>query len=134
MLQLKLQYFWPPDAKSWLIWKDPDAGKDWRQEEKGTTEDEMVGWQLDGHEFDQAPRAGDGQGRLVGYSTRGHKESDTTEWLNWTTGAQKLISSDKRKKMKSSKAQFSPVINLVVILYYQHVLQVLRNLKKVNRM
>ena len=52
MLKLKLQYFWPPDAKNWLIWKDPDAGKDWRQEEKGTTEDEIAGWhhQLNGHD------------------------------------------------------------------------------------
>ena len=53
---------WPPDAKRWLIWKDPDAGKDQRQEEKGTTEDEMVGChhRRDGHEFEQAPGVGDG--------------------------------------------------------------------------
>ena len=77
---------WPTDAKNWLIWKDPDAGKDWRQEEKGTTEDEMVGWhsQLDGHEFEQAPGVGDGQGGLVCYNPWGHKESDMTEQLNWT--------------------------------------------------
>ena len=58
---------WPPDAKSWLIWKDPDAGKDWGQEEKRTTKDEMVGWHhlLDGHEFEQAVGVGDGQGNLV---------------------------------------------------------------------
>ena len=58
---------WPPDAKNWLTRKDPDAGKDWRQEEKGTTEDEMVGWHhlLDGHKFEQAPGVGDGQGSLV---------------------------------------------------------------------
>ena len=58
---------WPPDAKSWLIGKDPDAGKDWRQEEKGTTENEMVGWHhwLDGHEFEWAPGIGDGQESLV---------------------------------------------------------------------
>ena len=58
---------WPPDAKSWLIWKDPDAGKDWGQEEKGTTEDEMVGWhhRLNGHGFEQIPGVGDGQGGLV---------------------------------------------------------------------
>ena len=58
---------WPPDAKNWLIGTDPDAGKDWRQEEKGTTEDEMVGWhhRLDGHEFEQAPGVGDGQEGLV---------------------------------------------------------------------
>ena len=77
---------WPPDAKSLLIWKDPDAGKDWGQEEKGTTENEMVGWyyQLNGHEFEQAPGVGDGQERLACCSPWGHKESDTTEWLNWT--------------------------------------------------
>ena len=76
---------WPSDAKSWLIWKDPDAGKDWRQEEKGTTEDEMVGWhhRLDGHEFEQALGVDDGQGGLAYYSPWGCKESDTTEWLNW---------------------------------------------------
>ena len=77
---------WPPDAKSWLIRKDPDAGKDWRQEENGDTEDKMVGWhhQLDGHEFEHAPGVGDRQGSLVCYSPWGWKESDTTEWLNWT--------------------------------------------------
>ena len=79
---------WPPDMKNWLIWKDPDAGKDWGQEEKGTTEDEMVGWHhwLDGHEFEQAPGFGDGpcQGSLACCSSWGHKESDVTEQLNWT--------------------------------------------------
>ena len=76
---------WPPDVKNWLIGKDPDAGKDWRQEEKGTTEDEMVGWHhwLYGHEFEQALGIGDGQGSLVCCSPWGCKESDTTEWLNW---------------------------------------------------
>ena len=77
---------WAPDAKNWLIWKDPDAGKDWRWEEKGTTEDEVVGWrhQLDGHEFEQAPGVGDGQGGLVCCNPWDGKELDTTEWLNWT--------------------------------------------------
>ena len=67
MPKMKLQYFWPPDAKNWLIWKDPGAGKDWRQEEKGMTEDEMVGWhhQLNGLEFEQTLGVGDGQGSLV---------------------------------------------------------------------
>ena len=76
---------WPPDAKNWLIVKDPNAGKDWRQEVKGTTEDEMVGWhhQINRHEFEQAPGAGDGQGGLACYSPWGGKESDTTEQLNW---------------------------------------------------
>ena len=73
---------WPPDAKNWLIGKDPDAGKDWRQEEKGTTENDMVG--LNGHEFEQAPGVGGRQGSLVCYSPWGLKESDMTEWLNWT--------------------------------------------------
>ena len=77
---------WPPDVKSWLIWKEPDAGKDWRQEEKGMTEDEMVGWHywLSGHEFEQALGVGDGQGSLACCSPWGRKESDTTEQLNWT--------------------------------------------------
>ena len=78
--------YWPPDMKSWLIGKDPDAGKDWRQEEKGTIEGEMFGWhhQLSGHEFEQAPWVGDGQGSLACCSPWGHKESDMTERLNWT--------------------------------------------------
>ena len=77
---------WPPDAKNWLIWKYPDARKDWRQEEKGLTEDEMVGWHhwLNGHEFEQAPGVGDGQGSPMSCSPQGCKESDMTEWLNWT--------------------------------------------------
>ena len=77
---------WPPDVKSWLIWKDPDAGKDRRRKEKGTAEEEVVGWHhwLNGHEFEQAPGAGEGQESLACCSPWGHKESDTTEWLNWT--------------------------------------------------
>ena len=77
---------WPPDVKSWLIWKDPDAGKDWWQEEKGETEDEMVGWHhwLNGHEFEKIPKIVDGQGGLVYWSSWGRKELDTTEQLNWT--------------------------------------------------
>ena len=77
---------WPPDAKNWLIGKDPDARKDWRRAEKGTTEDEMAGWHhwLDGHEFEWSPGVGDGQGGLACCDSWGRKESDTTEWLNWT--------------------------------------------------
>ena len=77
---------WPPDVKNWLIGKDPDSGKVWRQKEKGTTEDEMVGWHhwLDGHEFEQALRVGDGQRGLVCCSPWGLKESDMNEQLNWT--------------------------------------------------
>ena len=77
---------WPPDAKNWLIWKDPDAGKDWGQEEKGTTEDEMAGWHhwLNGHEFGWTPGVGDEQGALACWDSWGRKESDATEWLKWT--------------------------------------------------
>ena len=77
---------WPPHAKSWLIGKDPDVGRDWRQEEKGTAEDEMAGWhhRLDGHEFEWTPGVGDGQGGLVCCDSWGPKESDRTERLNWT--------------------------------------------------
>ena len=77
---------WPPDAQNWLTGKDPDVGKDWRQEEKGTSGDEMVGWhhQHDEYEFKQALEVGDGQGSLVCCSPWSRKESDTTEKLNWT--------------------------------------------------
>ena len=73
--------------KNWLIGKHPDAGKDWRKEEKGTPEDEMVGWHhwLNGHESEQTPGVGDGQGSLMCCSPWRCKESDTTEWLNWLT-------------------------------------------------
>ena len=75
---------WPPDAKSWLIAKDPDAGKDWGQEEKGVTEGEMVGWHqlLNGYESEQTPGNSEGQGSLACCSPWGCKESDMTEWLN----------------------------------------------------
>ena len=78
--------FWSPDAKSWLIGKDPDVGKDWGQEEQEMTEDEMVGWhhRLDGHGFGWTPGVGDGQGGQACCSSWGQKESDTTERLNWT--------------------------------------------------
>ena len=81
----------PPDAKNWLLGKDPDAWKDWKWE-KGMTEDETVGWhhRLDGHEFEQALGVGDGQGGLVCCSPWGHKDSDMTEWLNWTENASNM--------------------------------------------
>ena len=78
---------WPSDVKNWLIWKeDPDAGKAWRWEEKGTTEDEMVGWHhwCNGQEFESASGVGDGQGSLACCSPLGCKERGTTEQLNWT--------------------------------------------------
>ena len=85
ILRPKLQSY-GLDAKSWLIWKGLDAGKDWRREEKGMIEDEMVGWhhRLDGHEFGQTLGLGDGQGGLACFSSRGFKNSDTAEVLNWT--------------------------------------------------
>ena len=77
---------WPPHAKSWLIGKDSEAGRDWGQEEKGTTEDEMAGWhhQLDGCESEWTLGVGDGQGGLACCNSWGRKELDTSEWLNWT--------------------------------------------------
>ena len=72
--------FSPPDTKNWVIWNDPDAGEDWRWEQKGTTEDEMV-HQFNVHEFEYTLGVGEG---LVCWSPWGHKELDTTEWLNWT--------------------------------------------------
>ena len=77
---------WPLEAKSWLIWKDPDAGKDWGQEEKGTTEDEMIGWHhwVNGHGFKWTLGVGNGQGGLACCGSWGCRESDMTEQLNWT--------------------------------------------------
>ena len=82
--EVEAPILWPPDAKSWLTGKDPDAGKDWRQEEKGAAEDEMVGWyqRLNRHEFEQAPGDGKAQGSLLCCNPWGHKESDTTDRLN----------------------------------------------------
>ena len=97
--------FWPPDAKNWLIWKDPDAGKDWRPEEKGTTEDEMVGWhhRLDGHEFEQAPGVGDGQGSLACCV---HRLAKSWTWLSDWTGLRGLESL-KQELSRVSGAGFS---------------------------
>ena len=85
MLKLKLQYFGHRMQRTDSLEKDPDAGKDWRWEEKGMTENEMVGWHhwLDGHECEQAQGVGDGQGSLACCSPWGCKETDMTEWLNW---------------------------------------------------
>jgi len=77
---------WPSHAKRWLIGKDSDAGRDWGQEEKGLTEDEMAGWhhRLEGHDFEWTPGVGDGQGGVACCHSWDCKELDTTEWLNWT--------------------------------------------------
>ena len=78
---------WPPDAKNWLIWKDPNAGKDWRQEEKGMTEDEMIGWhhQLNGHEFEQAPGIADGQGGLAAVHGVAKSWTRLSDWMELST-------------------------------------------------
>ena len=84
---------WLPYAKSWLIGKDSDAGRDWGQEKKRMTEDEMAGWhhRLDRHEFEWIPGVGDGQGGLECRSSWGRKELDTTERLNWTESKDLLL-------------------------------------------
>ena len=96
---------WLPHVKSWLIGKDSDAGRDWGQEEKGMTEDEMAGWHhwLDGREFERTPGVGDGQGGLACCNSWGCKESDTAEPLNWTV----LISPDSNSVGQGEAWQFS---------------------------
>jgi len=85
-LEAETPILWPSHAKSWLIGKDPDAGRDWGQKEKGMTKDEMAGWHhwLDGHKFEWTPGVGDGQGGLVCCDSWGRNELVTTEWLKWT--------------------------------------------------
>ena len=95
---------WPLDAKSWLIGKDPDAGKDWGQEGKGMTEDEMAGWHhwLDGREFEWTPGVGDGHGGLACCSSWGRKEPDMIERLSWTELSFDINKSCKEKSAKST--------------------------------
>ena len=92
---------WPPDAKNWLIWKDPDDGGDWGQEEKGTIEDEMVGWHHwhNGHGFGWTLGIGDGQGGLACCGSWGRKESDMTEQLNWTDSSVPFVPLSKFEKI-----------------------------------
>ena len=116
---------WPPHAKSWLVGKDSDAGRDWGQEEMGMTEDEMAGWHhlLDGREFEWTPGVGDGQGGLACCNSWGCKESDMTERLNWTeqkwswyhvslraNGEIKLINENKDLKTMPVKQTKSTII------------------------
>ena len=110
---------WPPDAKSWLTWKDPDAGKDWRREQKGMTEDEVVGWhhRLNGHEFEQTPGVGDGLEGLVCCGSWGHQELDATERLKWTELNSILESFvDYKGYSNSSKWFLSTVVDKMVNL------------------
>ena len=91
-IEAETPVLWPPHGKSWLIGKDPDSRKDWRQEEKGTIKDEMVGWhhRLSGHGFGWTVRVGYGHGGLACCNSRGHKELDMTEQLNWIDYYKKL--------------------------------------------
>ena len=130
---------WPPDVKSWLIGKNPEAGKYWRREEKGMTEDEMVGWhhQLYGHEFEQAPGVGDRQGGLVCCSPWVCKELDMTEWLDWTYWTSNFIRERRifpeyLKRFKYLKL-LAYVTNWIQVLHFSHwfwslywILQVMR--------
>ena len=85
-VEAKAPILWPPDVKNWLIWKDSDAGKDWKEEEKGTTKNEIIGWhhRLDGHEVEKALGVGNEQGGLACCSPQGSQGSDMTERLKWT--------------------------------------------------
>ena len=101
---------WPPDAKNWLIGKEPDAGKDWRWEEKGTTVNEMVGWHpwLRGHEFEQSLENGKEQGSVACCSPQGHKELDTTGWLhnNNNNNNNKLSERENKKTILSKRTKY----------------------------
>ena len=108
---------WPPEVKNCLVGKDPDAGKDWRQEEKGMTEDETVGWyhRLNGHEFEWALGVGDGQGGLACCSPWGCKESDTSERLNWTSDCCQAKISE--YKMRQTRRQYlSPKDKYLILI------------------
>ena len=110
---------WPPATKSWLIGKDSDAGKDWGQEEKGTTEDEMAGWhhRLNGCEFEWTPGVGDGQGGLACCSTWGCQESDTTERLNWTEEVEwsNLAEGGREGRRKNRESTWIPYLEYFTI-------------------
>ena len=121
---------WLPDAKNWLIGKDPDAGEKWRREEKGMTEDKMVGWhhQLNGHEFEQAPGVGDGQGSLACCSPWGHKELGTTERLNWTDPKIPLDVnnlSDPYFKLPSDSLRANIFLSKLIVILFRQLLATL---------
>ena len=108
--EAETQILWPPHVKSWLIGKDPDAGRDWGQEEKGTPEDEMAGWhhRLYGHEFKWTPAVGDGQGGLVCCDSWSRRESDTSEWLKWTELNWKSLKSQSHLKKEQNLSNTLP--------------------------
>ena len=118
---------WPPHEKSWLIGKDSDAGRDWGQEEKGTTENEMSGWhhRLDGREFEWTPEVGDGQGGLVCCNSWGHKESDTTERLNWTDTPTHIAF---KSNMVSQQKSLDKVVSRVCIRDWMNISSSVRSI------
>ena len=113
---------WPPDEKNWLVWKDPDAGKDWRQEEMGMTENEMVGWhhQLNGHELEQTQGVGGGKGGLACCSPWVAKStgSDTTERLNWTERIREYRMRNVKEPRKHFSLFFGLSLNLDPSFWY----------------
>ena len=113
---------WPPDGKNQLIRKDQDAGKDWRQEEKGMTEDEMVGWYhwFNEHDFEQALEVGDEQGSLVCCSPWGHKESDTTERLSWTEGSERPLQWEIQTTDKGNWGRFKGKESNLILLDWKN--------------
>ena len=121
-VEAKTSILWPPDVKNWLIGKDPDAGIDWRQKEKGTTEDEMVGWchRLNGHGFGWTPGVGDGQGDLPCCTSWGPKELVTTERLNWT-GCSSFTASSFRIWNSSTGILSPPLVLLIVMASKAHL-------------
>ena len=134
--EAEILILWPPDVKNWLTGKDPDARKDWRWEEKGMTEDEMVGWHhwLNGHEFEQTLGDGEGQGGLACRSSWGHRESDMTEWLNnpgvwecewsprrWalcTLAHRLLVSQSDRWEVQGQSDAFSNLYSCTVFVFF----------------
>ena len=122
---------WPPD-KNWLIEKDSDAGKDWRQEEKGITQDGMVGWhhQLNGYELKQDPGVGDGQGSLVCCGPWCHKELDTTDWLKWTELSLKNFAFLTFQETSKKSTLLKIYIIMIIDFSEQEVVSILHNLAK----
>ena len=122
---------WPPDAMNWLIEKDLDAGKDWRQEENDTTVNGMIGWQhwLSGHVFEQAPGVGGEQQNLAFCSPCGRKELDMNEWMNWTELIKPQLTKKYSKREKKEKGNYlkthkvmDKVVIVVVIIDYPSII------------
>ena len=124
MLKLKLQYFGHPDEKSELIGKDPNAGKDWRQEEKGMTEDEMVGWhhRLNGHELEQTRGDGEGRRNLAPCSPWGFEELDTTQQLNNNSNIPLIRKKYNFKLFSCKRSKLLSIIYECFTVYYRRLI------------